>query len=160
MFKSEIKAALDAFKKIKMPKIDDKEFRNLLIENHFVLLEAGRKAETKLDDARKVAFSAFEDEQAKIEDLQREFQGATDDERRAINREIASFTNYWKATREYAKLVDDVNHEEVTGLKKVDRTKFMEAIEKQDYSLEWVEALYPLFVIENKTESKDKKTNK
>lgn len=160
MIKSEIKAALEALKNIRMPKIDDKALRNDLIENHFTLLEIGKKTEAKLEDIRKVSFSAFEEDQNRIEELQKDFQGAESEaERKSILREINSFKDYQKAQKDYYKLVDEVNHEEVEGLKKIDRKKFMEEIQKQDYSLAWVEALYPLFVL-GTTEKPAKKSTK
>jgi len=158
MIKSEIKAALEALKNIKMPKIEDKALRNDLIENHFTLLEVGKKTEAKLEDARKVSFSAYESDQAKIEDLQNAYNGAeSEEERKRIIREINSFKEYNNAQKEYYKLVETINKEKIDGLRKIDRKKFMEEIQKQDYNLGWIEALYPLFVLENTKESSTSK---
>ena len=158
MIKSEIRAALEALKTIRMPKIEDRGLRNDLIDNHFVLLEVGRKTEEKLADTRKVCFSPYEEDQAKLEELQKEYNGAeSESDRRRIIREMNSFTEYNKAQREYYKLVESVNQEEVEGLKRIDRKKFMEEIQKQDYSLEWIEALYPLFVLEETKKPKNSK---
>lgn len=165
MIKSEIKAALEALKKIKMQKIKNKDLRNLLIEDHFTLLKVGRRTETKLEDIRKVMMAPYEEDQEKILNLQKEYQGAESDaDRRRINREINEFTEYDKASRDYFKKVEEVNKEEIKGLKKIDRQAFMEAIEDQDYTLEWVEALYPLFVLDDSDSEekpeKPKKSNK
>lgn len=162
MKKSEIKPALEALKKIKMPKIEDKELRNLIIEDHFTLLSLSRRTETKLEDARKVAFADLEEDQRAIEELNRKFQGAeTDEERRAINREINSHEDYFKALEEYRKLIEKENEKEVKGLTKIDRTKFMKELDKQDYTLELVEGLYPLFTLgEEEKEPTKEKSNK
>lgn len=59
MKKSEIKPALDALKEIKINKFEDKEIRNILIDDHFALLDAGKKLDAKIEDMRKVFIESY-----------------------------------------------------------------------------------------------------
>lgn len=149
MKKSEIKPALEALKKIKMPKIEDKALRNLIIEDHFVLLAEQKKFEEANNDDQTVRLAGFEDDQKAIKELQDKFNLAENDaERRDINRKILAYKDYFRAVDDLNKAINDRGKEEFGGLKKVDHEKFMEEIQKQDFDLGIIEALYPLFVLE------------
>lgn len=149
MQKKEIRAALDALKEIKMPKIEDKALRNDLIANHFALLDAGKKHDATVEDKRTVFLAAYKDEETEIGELQQKLQISQDPaEARELSAQILSHKDYRLAARAFNEEVDALGKEEVPGLKKIDREKFMAEIEKQDFKLSWVEALYPLFVLE------------
>ena len=149
MKKSEIKPALDALKKIKMPKIEDKALRNDIIENHFVLLAAGKKFDADNEADQSVRLSGYDAEQQAIKDLQDKFNLAESDaDRRDINRKMLSHKDYFKAVEDLNKSLTDRGKEAVEGLKPIDRVKFMEEIEKQEYDLGMIADLYPLFNIE------------
>lgn len=153
MQKKEIRAALDALKEIKMPKIEDKALRNDLIANHFALLDAGKKHDAAVEDKRTVFLAAYKDEEAEVGEIQQKLQITQDPvESRALAEQFLSHKDYRFATRAFTDEVDALGKEEVPGLKKIDREKFMAEIEKQDFKLSWVEALYPLFVLEEKKE--------
>ena len=149
MKKSEIKAALDALKEIKMPKIEDKELRNVLINNHFVLLDAGRKVDASAEDARRVFLEAYKEEQAKIDDLQRKLRTEDDpQEQRAITREIDSHKDYMDAVKALNEKLVKLYDEPVEGLTRIDRARFSEEIQKHDFKMSWFEGFYPMFVLE------------
>ena len=150
MKKSEINAALAALKEIKMPKIEDKDLRNDLIENHFTLLDAGRKVDAAVEDMRTVHTEAFKEDEQKIEELQQKLNETDDrEEQRALIKQINSFDARNKAVKQFNEEAAKLYAEEVTGLKPINREKFTEEIKKMDnMKLSWVEALYPLFVID------------
>lgn len=149
MKKSEIKAALDALKEIKMPKIEDKELRNALINNHFALIDAGRKVDATAEDARKVFLEAYKEEQEKIEALQQKLRTEDDPkEQRAISREIDSHKDYMDAVKALNEKLVKLYEEPVEGLTRIDRVRFSEEIQKQDFKMSWFESLYPMFVLE------------
>ena len=150
MKKFEIKSALDALKKIKMPKIEDKDLRNVLIENHYVLYDAGMKYDAAIEREKDVLLGAYKEEQQVIEDLQRKLQMSESgsDEQRDIIRELNSHEDYYKAVAKLNEKIIALGKENIDGLKKVDREKFMQELEKQEYDFNIVEGLYPLFVLE------------
>ena len=148
MKKSEIKPALEALKEIKMPKIEDKDLRNELIENHFALLDAGKKLDAAIEAKKTVFLESYKEEENEMSELQNKINAAADrEEAREIAKEINAHRDYRAALRLYNEDLERLLKEEIDGLKPIDRVKFMEAIEKQDYKLSWVEALYPLFVL-------------
>ena len=150
MKRSEIKPALDALKEIKMPKIEDKALRADLIANHFALLDAGRKLDAMVEDKRTVFTEAYKEEAQVIQDLQNKFNESEDaEEKKAIAKDINSHKDYLKAINDFNEEVGKLYAEEVSGLKPIDREKFMAEAEKMDnFKLSWVEALYPMFVLE------------
>lgn len=150
MKKSEISAALAVLKEIKMPKLEDKALRNTLIENHFALLDAGKKVDAAIEAKKTVFLEAYKEEEGAVQRL-REKMNMVDDsaEQRAIAREINEHTDYFDAIKAFNEDVNKLYAEEVPGLKPVDHEKFMEEIMKMDdMKLTWVEALYPMFVLE------------
>lgn len=154
---SEIRAALDALKRIKMQKIEDKALRNDLINDHYTIFDAGQKFDKKVEREREVNLGAHKDDEQMFSDLQREFQAAAPgEEQREIAKKILGMKAYEAAVRQFNEKVNELGKEEVKGLKRIDREKFMEEIAKQDFDLAMVEGLYPLFNIEegNKKEGK------
>lgn len=150
MKKSEIRAALDALKEIKMPKIEDKELRSALIANHFALLDAGRKLDAMVEDKRTVFTEAYKEEAQAVQDLQNKFNETEDqEERKAINKEILAHKDYLKAINDFNDEVNKLYAEEVTGLKPIDHEKFLSETEKMDnFKLTWIEAMYPMFALD------------
>ena len=157
MKKNEIAAALAALKEIKLTKIEDKDFRNLIIDDHFILLDVGRKVDAKVEDSRKVFLEAHKADEKAVNELNTKIAEAlTREEKVAFARELREkHKDYLDAVKAFNDKVDSFYAEEVTGLKPIDREKFIEEMKKMDeFKLSWVEALYPLFVLE---EAKPKK---
>lgn len=157
MKKSEISAALNALKRIKMPKVEDKALRNDLINNHYTIYDVGVKFDKAVDREKEIILGAYKDDEQMFSDLQREFQAAAPgEEQREIAKKILGMKAYEAAVRQFNEKVNELGKEEVKGLKRIDREKFMEEIAKQDFDLSMVEGLYPLFNIEegNKKEGK------
>ena len=146
MKKSEIKPALDALKEIKINKFEDKEIRNILIDDHFALLDAGKKLDAKIEDMRKVFIESYKDEEQAVQDLQTKINEATvREEQIGLSRQLRKeHKDYLDAVNDFNERVAKLYSEEVE-VKKIDREKLMDELEKQDLKLSWVEALYPLF---------------
>lgn len=148
MKKSEIKPALDALKEIKINKFEDKEIRNILIDDHFALLDAGKKLDAKIEDMRKVFIESYKDEEQAVQDLQTKINETTvREEQIELSRQLRKeHKDYLDAVKDFNEQVTKLYSEEVE-VKKIDREKLMDELEKQDLKLSWVEALYPLFNI-------------
>lgn len=146
MKKSEIKPALDALKEIKINKFEDKEVRNILIDDHFALLDAGKKLDAKIEDMRKVFIESYKDEEQAVQDLQTKINETTvREEQIELSRQLRTeHKDYLDAVKDFNEQVTKLYSEEVE-VKKIDREKLMDELEKQDLKLSWVEALYPLF---------------
>lgn len=145
MKKSEIKPALNALKTIKMPKIEDKDLRNTIIKDHMALLGESRKLEAKIDDLRSAHLGALADEQKVVNDLREELRTAIESHEAArIFKEIQSHKDYLDAEAALIKAINDLYAEEVE-VTPVDSEKFLEEIQKQDYDLGLIEAIYPMF---------------
>ena len=149
MKKSEIKAALVQLKRIKMPKIEDKDLRNDIISNHFVLLDAGKKTDAAIEAKRTVFLEAYKDEEQAVAELQTKInEAASREEQIALTKELREkHADYLQAVKDFNEDVDKMFAEQVDGLKPIAREKFMAEIEKQDFDLAMVEGLYPMFVI-------------
>ena len=146
MKKKEIRTALDALKTIRMPKIEDKALRNGIITDHLQLLREQRKYENDLRDLETAHLGAFEDERADVEDLQRKVQLEGDMKaRQDLLREIAKHDRYFAALRDYNKAAGKVADEEVS-ITGIDQDRFVAEIQKQDFDLGILEALYPMFI--------------
>ena len=159
MQKKEIRAALDALKEIKMPKIEDKDLRNNLIDNHFTLLDAGKKVDAEVEKKRTVFLEAYKDEEQGVQEHQNKInEASTRDEQIELSKELRTkHKGYLDAVKDFNEDVNKLYKENVEGLKPIDREKFMDAIKEMDnMKLSWVEALYPLFVLEEP----EKKENK
>lgn len=146
MKKSEIKNALTALKSIKMPKLEDKDFRNDLIADHIFLLGQQKKLEADVKDLEIAHLGAYEDERNKVAELQQRFQAEKDaDKRKALSDEINSHTELFKAILGYNKAVEALANEEIVLPRLFKADKFVEAMENQDYDLGMVEAVFPMF---------------
>lgn len=146
MKKSEIKPALDALKEIKINKFEDKEIRNTLIDDHFALLDAGKKLDAKIEDMRKVFIESYKDEEQAVQDLQTKINESTvREEQIDLSKQLRTeHKDYLDAVKDFNEQVTKLYSEEVE-VKKIDREKLMDELKKQDLKLSWVEALYPLF---------------
>ena len=146
MKKSDIKPALDALKEIKINKFEDKEIRNILIDDHFALLDAGKKLDAKIEDMRKVFIESYKDEEQAVQDLQTKINETTvREEQIELSKQLRTeHKDYLDAVKDFNEQVTKLYSEEVE-VKKIDREKLMDELEKQDLKLSWVEALYPLF---------------
>ena len=101
-----------------------------------------------MEDKRTVFLAAYKDEETEMGEIQQKLQISQDPvEVRELSAQILSHKDYRAAARAFNEEVETLGREEVPGLKKIDREKFMAEIEKQDFKLSWVEALYPLFVL-------------
>lgn len=150
MQKKDIAAALAALKEIKMPKIEDKTLRGDLIDDHFTLLDAGKKAEAEVEKNRTVFLEAYKDEEQEVQEIQNKINESTSrEEQIELSKELRTkHKGYLDAVKEFNENVNKIYDEEVPGLKRIDREKFMEAVKDMDnMKLSWVEALYPLFVL-------------
>lgn len=155
MQKKEIRAALEALKEIKMPKIENKALRGDLIDNHFTLLDAGKKADAEVEKNRTVFLEAYKDEEQEVQEIQNKINESTSrEEQIELSKELRTkHKGYLDAVKGFNENVNKIYDEEVKDLKKIDREKFMEAVKEMDnMKLSWVEALYPLFVLEEKKE--------
>ena len=146
MKKSEIKPALDALKEIKVNKFEDKEVRNLIIDDHFALLDASKKLDAKIDDMRKVFIESYKDEEQAVQEIQAKInEASTREEQIELSKQLrAEHKDYLDAVGNFNDEVTKLYSEEV-DIKPIDREKLMDELKKQDLKLSWVEALYPLF---------------
>lgn len=146
MRKSDIKSALEALKEIKINKFEDKEIRNTLIDDHFALLDAGKKLDAKIEDMRNVFLESYKSEERAVQELQTKINETTvREEQIGLNRQLRTeHKDYLDAVNDFNEQVTKLYSEEVE-VKKIDREKLMDELEKQDLKLSWVEALYPLF---------------
>lgn len=146
MLKKDIAAALTALKEIKINKFEDKEIRNILIDDHFALLDAGKKLDAKIEDMRKVFIESYKDEEQAVQDLQTKINETTvREEQIELSKQLRTeHKDYLDAVKDFNEQVTKLYSEEVE-VKKIDREKLMDELEKQDLKLSWVEALYPLF---------------
>ena len=145
MKKKQIRAALDALKTIKMPKIEDKALRNGIINDHYTLLKEWDRYERDAKILETVHLGPFEEELKEIGKLQQKLQTSTDrKEQLDLVQEINDHEDLIKATNVHKKAVEDLGEEEVE-INGIDHDKFMEEIAKQDFNLGLIEALYPMF---------------
>lgn len=148
MKKHEIKAALEALKKIKMPKLDDKDLRNTIIKNHLYLLGQQKKYEQDIEDMRTAHLGPYDEETQKVQELQQKLQVETDRVKaKEIADEINSYKEFFEAVAAFNKAADEKGKEEVE-ITLISADKFTEEYMKQDYDCSVVEALYPMFDIE------------
>jgi len=151
-----MKAALDALKRIKMPAIADKPLRNGIINTHLALLREQRRFEKELADLETAHLGAFKDEREALAKLQREMSAEKDAAKReAIAEKINGFTALYDAWEGYQKAVEELAKQtvEVAG---IPQDAFVAEIQKQDFDLAQIEALYPLFIEANETKTKKK----
>lgn len=145
----EISRVLGACKKIRMPKIDDKDFRNLLIKDHLILLGKNKKYEQELENLRTVHLGAYDKEIDRLQELQNQLQTETDRAKQAeIVREINSMKEVREAISAMNKAQDELGKAEVEGITLIDAVKFTEELQKQDYDFGIVEDIFPLLSYE------------
>lgn len=145
MKKREIKTALEALKKIHMTRIEDKPLRNHIITIHLALLKEQRKYEADVADLEETHMGPFSEEREKIGRLQRQLMAEKDTKKREeLASEINGYVevnNAWDAfNRDLARM----EREEV-ATNTIPQEKFLEEIQKQDFDLGQIEALFPLF---------------
>ena len=147
MKKREIRPALDALKTIKMPLIEDKELRNLIIRDHFQLLGEQKRYSSDFEDARTATLSGYEKDQEEVVKLDAQLRGETDAEKqKAIIAEIEKHKGYLDAVKMFNETAAKMGEEEVE-IEHIDADKFIAEYQKQDYDMGVVEALYPLFKV-------------
>lgn len=147
MKKSQTKAALEALRTVRMTKISDKEVRNALITNHMMLFDILEKYEKQAKKLETVHLGAFEEDRKKVAKIQEEYRKETDPKKRNALLEKLNgkeFEELNKAWGEYAKAMDALGEEEVTGLKPINKEKFIDAISDAEIEFPQLEALYPM----------------
>lgn len=143
MKKAEIRTVLGALKQIRMPKIEDKELRNAIINNHFAIFKTAKAVDADIEALRSSHLAPYEDELREVDELQRRLQ--TEPENSAsLVKEINSHTELQKAVDEFNKAYETLMAEEVE-VTPIDSDKFIEEYQKQDYDMSVVEALWPMF---------------
>lgn len=150
MIKAQIIPACEGFKKLNMPKIEDKEFRNQLIDIHFALLDEKEKYEKAINKVKEVYITEPIQKRAEeFEKLRQEYIKETDGGKKAeLERRLnTEFSDVNKATLDYNKKVNEIGQEEVK-IGTVSKKKFREEYAKQDYSAAVVENLHPLLADE------------
>lgn len=152
MKKREIKPALEALKKIRMPKIEDKALRNGIIKDHLAMLSAQRKLDDDLRDLDTSHFADLDEDREEVARLQEKLQLAigSKDHKKAVeySSEIAEHADYLAAVKAYNKDVAELMEQEVE-IAGIPMEAFIEEFQKQDYDCGIVEALYPMFIIDN-----------
>ena len=147
MKKRELRLVLDAFKRIKMPKIEDKALRNKMITCHLALIKELKKYEAELEDFRVVHLGAFDDELAAYQELQNKINIEMNPEKRAeLLEKLESHKDLRDAIQAYNKAVADAGQKDVE-VEKIDAAAFVAEYQKQDYDASVVEALSPLFIL-------------
>lgn len=149
MKKKEMKAALEALRKIKMPSIEDKKLRNGIIKDHLSLLRAQKAYERDIRNLDTVHFGAFAEEREEVAKLQQQLGLETDTEKKiALVKEIESHTELFDAVKAFNKDIDALGDEKVEILG-IPQAEFLEEIVKQDFDLVQLEALEPMFIDES-----------
>jgi len=159
MKKYQIVPACEGFKKLNMPKIEDKEFRNQLIGIHFDLLDEKEAYEKAIEKIKSVYITEPIQKRAEeFEKLHSEYITETDDGKKAEleKRLNTEFSDVHNATTDYQKKVNELGQEDV-NIGTVSKKKFREEYIKQDYSAAVVENLHPLLADEPAEEKKPKK---
>lgn len=147
MKKREIKSVLAALKSIKMPKIEDHDLRNAIIKNHIFLLGQAKKYESSVEDLRTAHLGPYEEELSNVQLKQVELASEKDEsKRKALVDEINSHTDLLEAINGFNKAVADLDNEDVE-ITLIDPEKFAEEYAKQDYDMNVVEALAPMFIL-------------
>lgn len=146
MKKHEMKAALEALKKIKMPAIEDKGLRNSIITDHLTLVRAQKRYEKDVRDLDTVHLAAYAEEREKVTDLQRQLQIEKDPAKaREIAAEIETHKDLFAAVRDFNKSVQELGEEEVE-IHGVPEADFLEELQKQDFDLGQIEALESMLI--------------
>ena len=146
MKKREIKPALEALKKIRMPKIEDKDVRNKLIKAHLFLLGQFRKFNEAVEDLRTVHLGDYVEKIQEINEKQVQLNSETDEKKRKkLIDEINSYTDVLSAINAFNKDVIDLENEDV-DIEKISGSSFVDEYGKmEDYDASVMEALFPMF---------------
>lgn len=145
MKKHEIKAALEALRKIKMPAIENKELRGGLIADHLKLVRAQKRYDEKVQDLETVHLGAFAEERDAVAKLQRDLQIEKNvDKQIEIARQIESHKQLFEAIKTCNKAIEELGNEDVE-IAGIPEAEFLEAIQSQDFDLGQIEALVPMF---------------
>lgn len=146
MLKREIRPACEALKKIRMPKLSNKDVRNTLIKNHLFLLGQARKFDQAVQDLRTAHLGPFDEKLQEINEKQVQLNSETDEKKRKeLIDEINSHTDVLDAINAFNKAVVDLENEEVE-IEKIDGNAFVEDYgQLDDYDSAVVEALFPMF---------------
>lgn len=145
MKKREIKGVIDGLKQVKIAKLEDKAMRTAVFKTFMKLLGEQKKFESDFEDMKTVFLSANKEEQDKVQELQNKLNTEVDRVKQSeIAKEINSHKDYLEAVKQLNEKVEALGNEEVET-EKIDMDKFMEELQKQDYELSTVEAVYPLF---------------
>lgn len=145
MKKAEIKPVMGALSIIRMPKIEDKDFRNMLIGIHVALFKASRKCDLEIEALRSAILNPYEKEIIEFEGLRSKIQIEKDSDKKiALIKEMESHTDLIQAIGEFNKAVNEILSDDI-DIPKIDLEKFVEEYQKQDYDCSVVESLSPIF---------------
>lgn len=145
MKKKEMNSALEALKTIKMPKIENKELRNLVIKDHLQLLGEKRKYEAGIEDLRIAFLEAYSGEQDEVVDLQGKLRVERNPAKQMeLMDEIAKHKDYLEAVKEFNTKTEKMGNEEIE-IEPIPMDEFVSEYQKQDYDMGVIEALYPMF---------------
>lgn len=145
MKKKDIRPALDALKPIKLQKIEEKKLRKTIVSNYVALVVAWNAYEERRKALEEAHLGAYEKQREEVANLQQELQTETDrNKQRELLRQINKNTELFAAVKEFNKDIESLGNEEVdiTG---IPQDEFIEEIQKQDFDLGIIEALYPMF---------------
>jgi len=146
MKKKEVRAVLEALKKVKVMKIEPEEFRAQIISIHLALLGVKRKIDEDVEDLKAAILGPYTEDAKRVVELNREMMAEQDDAKKlAIAEKINSFKGYLDASDAFSDAMGRLGEEEVTGLNPVSAEQFCREYQKQDYDFDVVEKLYPLF---------------
>jgi len=145
MKKREIKPALEGFKKVNMPKIEDKDFRNKLIAVHLQLLRDGRKYNEKVEDLEAAYLAPIQERADELQKVAAQFDAETDTEKRAaLLKKLNSYNDVGEARVAFSREVEKLGKQPVK-VAPLSLQKFTEEYMKQDYSAEVMEKVFPVF---------------
>lgn len=114
MKKFEIASVVDALAKIRLTKIENKEFRKQLAGVYFNILSEQKKFEVDRESLETVHLGSYKEERQEIGKLQQQFNEETDQAKRAeINREIEGHTELIAAVQDYNAAVLALGSEEI-----------------------------------------------
>ena len=147
MKKNQARAALEALRTVRMPKIADKEVRNALIANHFTLFDVVEKFDKQAKKLEAVHLASFDEDRRKVAEINAQFQKETDVAKRnellsRLNGE--EFKELNEAWGVFSKAMNDYGDEPIEGLKPINREKFFAAIEDCGLEFSQLEAIYPM----------------
>ena len=145
MKKKDIRHALDALKPVKLQKIEDKKLRKTIVSNYVTLVVAWNAFEEQRKAMEEAHLGAYEKQREEVAKLQQELQAETDrNKQKELLRQINENEELFAAVKEFNKDFEALGNEEVE-VKGIPQDEFIEEIQKQDFDLGIIEALYPMF---------------